>query len=76
MYSSLRKIEFDEHDAIRIINPKQAAFYWNKGLEPISIYPSNDHKTGEPLLVFLFQKSRTKELFDEWCKRKTDNSTT
>ena len=70
MYSTLRKIEYDEKDSIRIVNPKQAAFYWSKGLQPISIYPSRDYVTNDPVLVFIFKKSDTKELFTEWCERK------
>lgn len=69
MYSSLRKCEYDEKDAIRIVNPKQAAFYWGRGLQPISIYPSKDYVTEEPILVFIFKKSATKDLFAEWCNR-------
>lgn len=73
MWSSLRKCEYDESDAIRIVNPKQAAFYWSKGLKPISIYPSKDYTTEEPILVFIFKKSDSKELFSEWCERKKIN---
>ncbi len=70
MYSTLRKITYDENDAIRIVNPKQAAFYWHRGLQPISIYPSKDYVTDDPIIVFIFKKSDTKELFTEWCERK------
>ena len=45
MWSTLRKCEYDENDAIRIVNPKQAAFYWSNGLQPITIYPSKDYTT-------------------------------
>lgn len=69
MWSTLRKCEYDEHDAIRIVNPKQAAFYWGKGLQPLTIYPSKDYTTDEPVLVFVFKKSATRELFTEWCER-------
>ena len=69
MYSTLRKIEYDEKDAIRIVNPKQAAFYWSKGLQPLSIYPSKDLNTSEPMLVFIFSRSKSKPLFEEWCSR-------
>ena len=65
-----RSIDFD--DNIIIINPKQAAFYWGKGHQPITIYPSKDYTTDEPILVFVFKKSATKDLFTEWCDRKKD----
>lgn len=70
LISSLTGKYYDEKDAIRIVNTKQAAFYWKNGIKPISIYPSEDLKTGENILVFVFSKSRTKELYKEWLKSK------
>lgn len=70
MWSTLYKKEFDETDSVRIINPKQAAFYWSKGIQPLTIYPSRDYTTDEPILAFVFKRSETKELYTEWCGRK------
>ena len=58
-------------DALRILNPLQSAFYWNKGVEPLDIYPSHDLKTGEPVIVFVFSRRQTREsgVYDEWVKR-------
>ena len=66
MKSSLTGEYFDESDSIRIINPKQACYYWSRGIKPLSIYPSQDFKSGEPILVFLFSKTKTKEVYEEW----------
>ena len=63
-----RMIDFD--DNIIIINPKQAAFYWNKGIQPVHIYPSTDTNTGEPIVVFVFQRSATYEAYKEWIERR------
>lgn len=64
-----RNIDFN--DNIIIVNPKQAAFYWEeKGLQPVHIYPTRDINTNEPLIVFVFQKSATKEAWAEWQARK------
>ena len=30
---------------------------------------SKDYTTNEPILVFVFKKSATRELFTEWCER-------
>ena len=59
-------------DAIRILNQKQAAFYWNNGIEPLDIYPSTDFNSGESVIVFVFSRSKTQEtgLYDEWCNRR------
>ena len=66
MYHTSR---YKKDDIISILNPKQAAFYWSRGLEPIDIYPSVDLK-GNPVIVFVFKRSETKELFTEWCERR------
>lgn len=64
-----RNIDFD--DNIVILNPKQAAFYWEeKGIQPVHIYPSRDSKTDNPVIVFVFQKSATQDAYREWMERK------
>jgi len=69
MKSSLTGEYFDEKDAIRLVNPKQACFYWSNGVKPLSIYPSKDMYSGEPVLVFIFSRSKTKELYEQWMNR-------
>ncbi len=59
-------------DVIRILNARQAAFYVSKGVKILDVYLSSDQKTGEPVLVFLFKRSATKDAYDEWCKRKEE----
>lgn len=57
---------YDADDAIKIISPWQIAFYWKHGIKPLDIFPSTDHRTGEPILVGVFLKSETKEIYDLW----------
>lgn len=59
-------------DVVRIINYKQAATYWSHGLEPLDIYPSRDFKTGKPIIVVLFDKKRSSELYKKWCNFELD----
>jgi len=63
-----RTIDFD--DNIIIVNPKQAAFYWDKGIQPVHIYVSHDNKTGEPIIIFVFKKSATQEAYKEWIEKR------
>jgi hypothetical protein len=63
---------YDIFSVIRIVNPKQAAFYCMKGLEIQDIEVSEDKVTKEPILVFYFLKEETKEPFDEWCRRREE----
>lgn len=60
---------YENNDFVRILNWKQATFYWAiKGIEPLSVYPSKDFKTGEALIVFTFSKSETQEAYKEWME--------
>lgn len=60
--------EYYANEAIRILDPQQAALYWAHGIEPLDIYSSRDYKTGKALIVFVFKRDETKEVFDLWCK--------
>ena len=64
--------EYDLWSVIKILNPKQAAFYMSQGLELKDLEVSEDRKTKEPILVYYFLKDETKEPFDIWCKRKQE----
>lgn len=61
---------YDIFSIIRIMNPKQAAYYCSRGLDIQDIEISEDRNTKEPVLVFYFIKDETKEVFDEWCQRR------
>lgn len=73
-FSKVTGKEYDLWSVIRILNPRQAAFYVSRGLEIQDIEASTDRRTGEPVLVFYFIKEDTKELFDEWCRRKQERN--
>lgn len=59
---------YDTNDAIRIIGHTQISAYWLNGVVPLDIYPSRDLKTGRPILVGIFRRSETHEVFDKWVK--------
>lgn len=64
-----RVVDFD--DNIIIVNPKQAAFYWEeKNIAPVHIYPSRNKNTDEPIIIFVFQRSATQDAYKEWVERK------
>lgn len=60
--------EYYASEAIRILDPAQAAAYWVNDVIPLDIYPSKNWETGKPILVFVFKRNETKEVFDRWCK--------
>lgn len=55
-------------EAIRILDPFQAALYWSNGVMPLDIFPSRDYKTNKALIVYVFRKTDTKDVFDRWCR--------
>lgn len=63
-----KRYNYFSSDIIRIVNLAQAMAYISNGAELIDIYTSTNRKTGEPMLVFVFGKEKTKELYDAWCR--------
>lgn len=59
--------DYYANEAIRILDPMQAALYWANGVTPLDIFPSRDYNTNKALIVYVFRKSETKEVFDKWC---------
>ncbi|MBO7518644.1 MAG: hypothetical protein J6T31_05990, partial [Methanobrevibacter sp.] len=53
--------EYTAKEAIKILDPVQAALYWANGVEPLEIFLSRDFKTNKPLIVYVFKKEDTKE---------------
>lgn len=61
---------YDPNKAVRILNMHQAAAYMNNGVTLIDLWPSKDVKTGKPILVFIFDREESKEVYDLWCNHK------
>ncbi len=72
IHSDITGKDYYPSQVVRIVNYLQCIFYWASGVMPIDIYPSQDFKTGKPMLVYLFIREDTKELYDKWCKREVD----
>lgn len=58
---------YDPSKVVRIVNYKQATMYITHGAELLDLYPSRSHKNGEALLVYIFDRSATTNLYDKWC---------
>lgn len=64
--SEYRNKKYQTTGTVRLLNQKQAAFYWSRGVEPLDIYLSKNFDTGEPRIVYIFSREDTKELYEEW----------
>ena len=65
--SDYKSQKYEVVDTMRILNPKQAAFYWDKGIVPLDIYLSHNFETKEPIIVYVFSRSESKTAYEEWC---------
>lgn len=71
--SQLTHITYNIFDCVVIMNPSQAAFYVNAGLQLLDLEIGEDRKTKEPVFCYLFDRQDSKPYFDDWCKRKRNN---
>lgn len=62
--------EYDVFKSIRILNISQAIYYLENRIELQDLFISQDRKTNKSVLVFVFLRDDTKEIFDTWCKKK------
>ena len=66
--SEYRNKKYQTTGSIRVLNPRQACFYWANGVEPLDIYLSRNFETNEPRIVFVFSREDTKPLYDKWLE--------
>lgn len=64
----LKPRSYFKNEIVRIINPKQKDLYIKHGVYPIDIYNSVDND-GKDIIVYIFLKSETRELYYEWNNR-------
>ena len=49
-------------DTIKIVNTKQAMLYIKHGVKPVDLFEDRG------VIIYIFDKKKTKELYDSWCK--------
>ena len=70
--SNIGNIEYNPKDVIRIVNPKQCMMYIKNNIFPVDIYTSVNEKTGAPILVMIFMRDQTAEVYKKWCNYELD----
>lgn len=65
-----KEININLDKQIPIVNPKQAAFYWSRGVKPVDIYQSMDTHSNTPIIIFVFNRNDTYSLYREWQDRR------
>lgn len=63
--------DYNEKEVVRIVNEIQWKKYVKHGAYPIDMYPSVD-KDGKDIIVHIFLKEDTRDLFDAWLAHELD----
>ena len=58
--------EYSLNNIVRIVDPKQQKLYIKSGVYPIDMYVTKDLYSDNDILVMLFSKEDTKELYIKW----------
>lgn len=64
--SNLQNIQYTEKEVVRIYNREQQTFYVDSEVYPIDIYTSYAPKNNRKIIVMIFNKSDTKEIYQKW----------
>lgn len=51
----------------RICNVKQQMFYMDNDVFPIDMYTSYDDRHDRKIIVMIFEREKTKDLYKKWC---------
>ena len=65
--SNLGDFSYNTNNVVRIKNPKQRDLYLMNGIMPKDIYTSIDEKTDEKILIYIFSKEDTRDVYEKWC---------
>ena len=64
--SNLSPITYRTNEVIRVVNDKQFKLYIKNGAYPVDIYASIDEKSGKDIVVYVFKRTDTVELYKQW----------
>lgn len=70
--TNLKSRNYTQNEVVRICNVKQQIFYLNNQVYPIDIYTSYDDKNDRKIIVMIFEKDKTKELYQKWLNYDVD----
>lgn len=69
-YSHVTNRTYNLFDCVKILNMQQAIFYLDHHVRLMDLQISEDKNTKRPILVFLFNKDETREVYDLWCRKR------
>lgn len=64
--TNIKSRDYLQNEVNRICNVKQQIFYMSSGVYPIDVYPSFDERNDRKIIVMIFARKDTKELYNKW----------
>ncbi len=64
--TNIKSRDYLQNEVNRICNVKQQIFYMSSGVYPIDVYPSYDERNDRKIIVMIFDRKDTKELYTKW----------
>ena len=71
--SNLKGVKYTEKEVIRIYNRDQQTFYIDSGVYPIDLYTSYTPKNDRKIIVMIFNRNDTKEVYQKWRDYQTES---
>lgn len=72
--SNLKCGKYTEKDIIRIYNRDQQTFYVDSGVYPIDLYTSYAPKNNRKIIVMIFNRNDTKDVYQNWMSYTSNNA--
>lgn len=64
--SKISNKKYSLNDVVRIVDPKQQKLYIKHNAYPVDMYVTKDIYSGDEILIMLFNKEETRELYLKW----------
>lgn len=68
VHSDITGKDYYPSQVCRLVNIRQICTYLKSGLAPLDIYPSVDFKSNNPVLVVIFDRKESKDIYKRWCE--------
>lgn len=70
--SNISGKEYRLSDVVKIVDPKQQKLYVKNEVYPVDMFTTKDLYSDNQILVMLFNKRDTRDLYEKWKNRELD----
>lgn len=72
VYSRIFNATYDTGKSVRVVNPSQMQFYLENDALPKDIYITKNFKTNRDMVVMVFDRTETADLYKQWEDRRKE----